>query len=153
MQLLRDMGLDKEADTAVRRLSGGMKRRVAIVRALAFGGEALLLDEPFNGLDAENRRTAAVLILKTAAENRMPVLISSHIDEDAALLKARVFKVLKKPLDKSEQWLYHVLKGKATRKDTPCLKLPVKENGHRLKAVLARLIKDTAFRAQSGKKD
>ena len=92
MQLLRDMGLDKEADTAVRRLSGGMKRRVAIVRALAFGGEALLLDEPFNGLDAENRRTAAGLILKTAAENRMPVLISSHIDEDAALLKARVFK-------------------------------------------------------------
>ncbi|MFR7855077.1 MAG: ATP-binding cassette domain-containing protein, partial [Acutalibacteraceae bacterium] len=92
MQLLRDMGLDKEAETAVRRLSGGMKRRVAIVRALAFGGEALLLDEPFNGLDAENRRTAAGLILKTAAENRMPVLISSHIDEDAALLKARVFK-------------------------------------------------------------
>ena len=87
MQLLRDMGLDKEAETAVRRLSGGMKRRVA----LAFGGEALLLDEPFNGLDAENRRTAAGLILKTAAENRMPVLISSHIDEDAALLKARVF--------------------------------------------------------------
>lgn len=92
MQLLRDTGLDKEADTAVRRLSGGMKRRVAIVRALAFGGEALLLDEPFNGLDTENRRTAAGLILKTAAENRMPVLISSHIDEDAVLLKARVFK-------------------------------------------------------------
>ena len=92
MQLLRDMGLGSGADTAVRHLSGGMKRRVAIVRALAFGGEALLLDEPFNGLDAENRRTAAGLILKTAAENRMPVLISSHIDEDAALLKARVFK-------------------------------------------------------------
>ena len=40
MQLLRDMGLDKEADTAVRRLSGGMKRRVAIVRALRRRGAA-----------------------------------------------------------------------------------------------------------------
>ena len=51
MPYLREMGLAEEAQTRPRELSGGMRRRVALARLFAFGGELLLLDEPFKGLD------------------------------------------------------------------------------------------------------
>ncbi|MDR3344057.1 MAG: ATP-binding cassette domain-containing protein [Oscillospiraceae bacterium] len=64
--------LNKKPDT----MSGGMRRRVALARAFAFGGDVLLLDEPFNGLDADN---IAVLTKETArfAQNG-PVIFVNH---------------------------------------------------------------------------
>lgn len=90
--LLKEIGLESEIDTEVRKLSGGMRRRVAIVRALAFSGDALLLDEPFNGLDGENKRIAADMILNEAESRNIPILLSTHIGEDAELLNSRVYK-------------------------------------------------------------
>ena len=63
-------------------LSGGMQRRVAIARALAFGGDMLLLDEPFQGLDAE---------LKTRLTDRMRrmfplIVIATHQRNEAEAL-------------------------------------------------------------------
>ncbi len=52
------------ADRPVRELSGGQKRRVAIVRALLASSEIVFMDEPFTGLDEENRRKAAEYIRK-----------------------------------------------------------------------------------------
>lgn len=50
---LCDMELSDAADLLPEELSGGMKRRVAIARALAFGGDLLLLDEAFSGIDTD----------------------------------------------------------------------------------------------------
>lgn len=64
-----------------RELSGGMKRRVAIARALAFGGDILFLDEPFTGLDEENKRVATDALLRA----NVPILVITHDDAEADL--------------------------------------------------------------------
>lgn len=75
-KLLPEDALDK----SVRELSGGMRRRVAIVRALCVPSDVLLFDEPFTGLDRENRKKAIDLIL--AEKGSVPLLITGHSDED-----------------------------------------------------------------------
>lgn len=57
-------------------LSGGMQRRVALARALAFGGDILLLDEPFNGLDTPLRERIIPYLHQFAKEGL--VLLASH---------------------------------------------------------------------------
>lgn len=57
-------------------LSGGMRRRAALVRAVAAEGDCLLLDEPFTGLDEENRKKAASYIAEAGKEKA--ILIASH---------------------------------------------------------------------------
>lgn len=56
--------------------SGGMKRRVALLRALISSGQILILDEPFTGLDEENRKTAMEFILKY--RNDRTLIITGH---------------------------------------------------------------------------
>ncbi len=65
-------------------LSGGMKRRVSLARAMEAGAQCVLLDEPFTGLDEENRRKAAEYI-RTQQKGRI-LMIATHIRpwEDAA---------------------------------------------------------------------
>jgi ABC-type multidrug transport system ATPase subunit len=77
------LGLDGEAlATPAVRLSGGQKRRVALLRALWAEADTLLLDEPFTGLDPE-ARAKAVTLLRARAGGR-PVLLASH---DAAAIE------------------------------------------------------------------
>ena len=58
--MLEAVGLGREAERLPGELSGGMARRVAIVRAAALGSSLALLDEPFAGLDGENRRRGQI---------------------------------------------------------------------------------------------
>lgn len=70
----------------VRELSGGMRRRVAILRALFAEYDFLILDEPLKGLDEETKQKTAVYILeKTQGKT---VLVVTHDEEEAKLLRA-----------------------------------------------------------------
>ncbi len=91
-ELLKEAKLGDSIHEKVRDLSGGMKRRAAIVRALCFEGDVLILDEPFNGIDAENKRIMAEMIKREYLDKGKPVLMVSHIPSDAELLNARVVK-------------------------------------------------------------
>ncbi len=75
------LGLNEHMHLFPKELSGGMKRRVAIARALAYGGDILFLDEPFTGLDDENKRAAARALL----ESGVPILVITHDDSEAEL--------------------------------------------------------------------
>lgn len=80
------VGLSEAADALPQTLSGGMKRRAAIARALAKGGDMLLLDEPFNGLDTAARAQCAEALSRRFADAL--ILLVTHQQEDAALLQA-----------------------------------------------------------------
>jgi NitT/TauT family transport system ATP-binding protein len=86
MELLHELGVSAPDDLPVREYSGGMKRRVVLARALGASFDLLLLDEPFAGLDAENRRRAADCIRRCSAGR--PVLLVTHDDPRADGLDA-----------------------------------------------------------------
>lgn len=79
-ELLETLGLVDVGGKRVRDYSGGMKRRLALARALLASCDALALDEPFTGLDAGNREAALACILR-AAEEKI-VLLAAHEDLD-----------------------------------------------------------------------
>lgn len=79
--LLAALGLES-GGKPVREYSGGMKRRLALCRALLADADALALDEPFAGLDAENRERAWRCIVSRAASR--PVLLVTHEPPPAA---------------------------------------------------------------------
>ena len=86
--LLTELGLGDTAGKPVREFSGGMKRRLALARALLAPSDALALDEPFTGLDEENRARCQALIRRMAPGK--PVLLVTHDPadvRDAALLR------------------------------------------------------------------
>ena len=67
-------GLEGERAAYPAALSGGMKRRLALVRALALGGKLYLLDEPFTGVDGDRIKS----LMAALKELSTPVLLSSH---------------------------------------------------------------------------
>ena len=89
--LLTRLGLGEEGEKAVCAYSGGMKRRLSLARALLAPSQALALDEPFTGLDGENREICLELIAEAAREK--PVLLVTHDEADAAVLGARLLRL------------------------------------------------------------
>ena len=90
LSFLTDLSLEAEANTLPRQLSGGMKQRVSLARALAFDGDVSLFDEPFNGLDeAIKERTAA--LLRKKGEDSLVILIT-HSADDAKLCGAQILE-------------------------------------------------------------
>lgn len=85
--LFREAGMTEYASLPAEKLSGGTRRRVAILRALNSPADALLLDEPFTGLDDANRRKMAAMIRRVYAGK--PILLISHDPSDGLLLGAR----------------------------------------------------------------
>ena len=77
---------DKDISCPVRELSGGMKRRVAIARAVLADSKLIIMDEPFKGLDLDTRKTVIDFILKKIPS--VTLIIITHSPEEAELLKA-----------------------------------------------------------------
>lgn len=86
---LRAAGLDDDAlAKPVRDLSGGQRRRVAIVRALVAPADVVVLDEPFKGLDSAARERLITLVRERCAGRT--VLLITHDAAEAATLRATV---------------------------------------------------------------
>ncbi|GLC79493.1 ATP-binding cassette domain-containing protein [Lacrimispora brassicae] len=87
LRLLPEEALSRPVST----LSGGMKRRVAIVRALSVPCDMILMDEPFTGLD-ENTKLTVIRYIKEKTRNKL-VIISTHQEEDVSLLNGTLINL------------------------------------------------------------
>ncbi|HUX21082.1 MAG TPA: ABC transporter ATP-binding protein [Spirochaetia bacterium] len=91
------VGLKKFAHHYPRQLSGGMKQRVGIARALANDPEILLMDEPLGALDAQTRTILQEELLRLWEHDRKTVVYITHSIEEAVLLGDRVILMTAHP--------------------------------------------------------
>ena len=83
---LSELGLAQEGEKRVSEFSGGMRRRVAVIRAALFQPQLLLLDEPFKGLDEEMRARTASFLRRNCAQ--ATTILVTHDETEAALMGA-----------------------------------------------------------------
>ncbi|PKQ07433.1 MAG: multidrug ABC transporter ATP-binding protein [Alphaproteobacteria bacterium HGW-Alphaproteobacteria-12] len=88
-KVLRDLSLWDKRDTRVRELSGGMKRRVMIAKALSHEPKILFLDEPTAGVDVELRRDMWQMV-RRLRESGVTILLTTHYIEEAEEMADRV---------------------------------------------------------------
>jgi NitT/TauT family transport system ATP-binding protein len=89
-ELLGILSLGPHADRLPRELSGGMRQRVAIGRALAPEPDVLLLDEPFAALDAQTRRSMQDFLLQIWKRTGCTIVMVTHDVEEAIYLSSRI---------------------------------------------------------------
>lgn len=86
-QILKELGLWEKRNATSRTLSGGMKRRLLIARALVHQPKLLLLDEPSAGVDVELRREMWLFVQKLNAEGTTIILTTHYLEEAERLCK------------------------------------------------------------------
>ena len=91
------VGLDGFEQAYPKELSGGMKQRVGLARALAVDPDVLLMDEPFGSLDAQTKDRLQTQLLKLWNEERKTVLFVTHDVDEAIYMADRILVLSKKP--------------------------------------------------------
>lgn len=91
---LKKIGLEINLETKINKLSGGMKRRISLMRALLVNADIYILDEPFKELDENSKNLVLEYILNIKRDKTF--LISGHDIKDGEKLKAEIIKLHKK---------------------------------------------------------
>lgn len=121
---LESFSLSDKAQSYPSRLSGGEKRRVALLRAYRFNAPLYVLDEPFNSLDLKLKIRLGELFKKRAENNSAALLFVTHDIKEAVSLADRIIVVsgesgvckivadVKSVNEKTEEYLFGLLSGK-----------------------------------------
>ena len=83
MELAKILGMEKDVFKQVKTFSGGMKRKLEIIRSLMHKPKVLFLDEPTQGLDAVGRRSLWEYLRKVHKEENMTIFLTTHYIEEA----------------------------------------------------------------------
>lgn len=90
-KLLINLGLENEINEYPKNLSGGMKRRVALARAIAFDSELLILDEPLKGLDEDLKAKVEAMLIQISRQR--PIITVTHEKTEANDLNAVIVEI------------------------------------------------------------
>jgi NitT/TauT family transport system ATP-binding protein len=90
LEYLRLFGLEEFADQYPGELSGGMRQRIGIARALAIEPKVLLMDEPFGALDALTRERLQIELLRICETTKLSVVFVTHSIDEAIFLSDRI---------------------------------------------------------------
>jgi NitT/TauT family transport system ATP-binding protein len=97
LDLIKLVGLEGFESYYPRQLSGGMRQRVNLARALAIDPEILLMDEPFSALDAQTREIMQTELMRIWEQGRKTVLFVTHQIDEAVFLSDRVLVFGRRP--------------------------------------------------------
>jgi ABC-2 type transport system ATP-binding protein len=123
-KLLRDLSLWDKRDAKIMTLSGGMKRRVMIAKALSHEPEILFLDEPTAGVDVELRRDMWTLV-RGLRERGVTIILTTHYIEEAEEMADRIGVINKGALILVEE-KFELMKKLGKRQLTLILQQPLR---------------------------
>jgi NitT/TauT family transport system ATP-binding protein len=96
-ELMLTVGLEGFESYYPHQVSGGMRQRAQLIRSLAYEPEAILMDEPFGALDAQNRMLLQAELLRIWERRRTTILFVTHDLAEAIVLGQRVVVMSRRP--------------------------------------------------------
>ena len=97
LRYIKAVGLEKFAHSRIHELSGGMKQRVGIARAMVMHPAVILMDEPFGALDAQTRNIMQEMLVKIVEHSARTILFVTHSVDEALYLSDRIVVLSKRP--------------------------------------------------------